>query len=126
MKLEVGMYVRTKKGIGKIETIEEDRTEIHFNCDSGLSIGFVKRGFTQEEIANMYKHNHNIKDLIEVGDIIKYKIDNVPLETKGYLTGVIEIEDNQMLHNIKENKDYHILSILTKEQFEAMVYKVVE
>lgn len=63
---------------------------------------------------------------LEVGDIIRYRIDKVPLETKGYLTGVIDIADEEMLKSIKEDKNYHVLQILTKEQFEEMSYKVKE
>ena len=63
---------------------------------------------------------------LEVGDIIRYRIDNVPLETKGYLTGVTDIADEEMLENIKEDKNYHILQTLTKEQFEEMSYKIKE
>ena len=63
---------------------------------------------------------------LEVGDIIRYRIDNVPLETKGYLTGVTDIADEEMLESIKKDKNYHVLQILTKEQFEQMAYKVDE
>lgn len=63
---------------------------------------------------------------LEVGDIIRYRIDNVPLETKGYLTDVTDITDEEMLESIKKDKNYHVLQILTKEQFEQMAYKVGE
>lgn len=69
--LKVGYYVRTPKGIAKIEEIIEDRTEIYFNCDTGLSISFIKKDFTQEEMADFYKHSHNIIDLIEAGYVDK-------------------------------------------------------
>ena len=42
-KLEVGHFIRTIKGIGRIEEITEDRTEIYFNCDTGLTISFIKK-----------------------------------------------------------------------------------
>ena len=120
MKLEVGMYVRTPKGIGRIETIEEDRSEITFNCDSGLSISFVKRGFTKEEMANTYKHSNNIIDLIEVGDYVNGKLVEDIFDKTNYADKSIKL---------KGSGDYwyneHIKSIVTKEQFESMEYKVV-
>ena len=126
MKLEVGMYVRTPKGIAKIEEITEDRTEIYFNCDTGLSISFIKKDFTQEEMAEFYKHSHNIIDLIEVGDYVNgFKIDRVdkPCELNPY---------GSLKHHQNEYCDYEdilgseIKSIVTKKQFESMSYKVGE
>ena len=125
MKLEVGMYAYSKScrdyGIGKIVDITE----------SGL-------GFKGDLVDIQYRHSkHAIEntdviagfdtmDLIEVGDIIRYRIGKVPLETKGYLTGVTDITDKEMIENIKENKNYHVLQILTKEEFEKRAYKVGE
>lgn len=37
-----------------------------------------------------------------------------------------EIADEEMLENIKEDKNYHVLQVLTKEQFEEMSYKIKE
>ena len=118
MKLEVGMYVRTPKGIAKIEEITEDRTEIYFNCDTGLSISFIKKDFTQEEMAEFYKHSHNIIDLIEVGDYVNG--DKVIYTNDGY------IEVGEESDNIGFTSDKFIKSIVTKEQFEQMQYKVGE
>ena len=118
MKLEVGMYVRTPKGIAKIEEITEDRTEIYFNCDTGLTISFIKKDFTQEEMAQYYKHSDNIIDLIEVGDYVNgcrvHRIANC-------ITIILDNEENISWVNPNEIK-----SILTKEQFEQMAYKVGE
>ena len=138
MELEAGMYVRTPKGIGKIETIEEDRSEITFNCDSGLSISFVKRGFTKEEIANTYEHSNNIIDLIRERDFVKVRIDGVFInwfmvdlfedEDENEMLGIGCYEDG-LLNSISEYRPLNtleILEVLTKEQFESMSYKVGE
>lgn len=120
MKLEVGMYVRTPKGIAKIETIEEDRSEIYFNCDTGLSISFVKRGFTKEEMAKYYKHSYNIIDLIEVGDYVNgYYIEDVKESFVNVATGSNYFQRPTIFEN-------DIKSIVTKEQIESMSYKVEE
>ena len=72
------------------------------------------------------KHSKQLIDLIEVGDIIKYRIDNISttLETKGYIKGIVDIADEEMLQRIKSDKNYNILEILTHEQFETNCYKV--
>lgn len=72
------------------------------------------------------KHTKNIIDLIEVTDIIKYRINNISttLETKGYIEGIVDISDKEMLQRIKNDKNYEILEILTHEQFEQNSYKV--
>ena len=72
------------------------------------------------------KHSKQLIDLIEVKDVIKYRINNISttLETKGYLEGIIDISDEEMLQKIKSDKNYHILEILTKESYMANCYKV--
>ena len=74
------------------------------------------------------KHSKQLIDLIEVGDIIKYRIDNISttLETKGYIKGIVDIADEEMLQRIKSDKNYNILEILTREQYMANCFKVVE
>ena len=117
MKLEVGMYCRYKNfqnkiKIGKICEI--------IPADDMIVYDYI---ILEHDIINA---SFDIIDLIKKGDIIRYRIDKVPLETKGYLTGVIDITDEEMLENIKEDKNYHVLQILTKEQFEEMSYKIEE
>ena len=71
-------------------------------------------------------HSKQPKDLIEVKDVIKYRINNISttLETKGYVEGIVDISDEEMLQRIKNDKNYEILEILTKESYMANCYKV--
>ena len=123
MKLEVGMYCRYKNfqnkiKIGKIcEIIPADDMIVYDY------IILEHDGLLEHDIINA---SFDIIDLIKKGDIIRYRIDKVSLETKGYITGVIDITDEEMLKSIKEDKNYHVLQILTKEQFEEMSYEVGE
>lgn len=123
MKLEVGMYCRYKNfqnkiKIGKIcEIIPADDMIVYDY------IILEHDGLLEHDIINA---SFDINDLIKKGDIIRYRIDKVSLETKGYLTGVIDITDEEMIENIKEDKNYHVLQILTKEEFEKRAYKVGE
>lgn len=133
MKLEIGKFIRTPYGIRKIVNITKDdgygkpkvrviELDRHLNTPYKFDYIF----YADENVIKKCKTSYNIIDILEVGDIIRYRIDKVPLETKGYLTGVIDITDEEMLENIKEDKNYHVLQILTKEQFEQMSYKIKE
>ena len=140
MKLEVGMYVRTPKGIAKIEEIAEDRTEIYFNCDTGLSISFIKKDFTQEEMAKFYKHSHNIINLIEEKDLLEIEYFSLRYEKR--VTRIFEVTykegrfinldnskcqfmliDNDWTDNDKELEPI-IKSIVTKEMYSSVKYRV--
>jgi hypothetical protein len=124
MKLEVGMYCRynnfqNKIKIAKIKGIQK--------ADEVFRYDYISFDNDDGELeTNIIKASYNIIDILEVGDIIRYRIDKVSLETKGYLTGVIDITDEEMIESIKEDKNYHVLQILTKEQFEEMSYKIKE
>ena len=134
-KLEVGHFIRTIKGIGRIEEITEDRTKIYFNCDTGLTISFIKKDFTQEEMAQYYKHSDNIIDLIEVGDYLNgFKVSKI----ERYDTNTIIKIGNSTFNVLEGEKIYtpscdnnnsyekieKLKSIVTKEQFESISYKL--
>ena len=115
-KIEVEEYVRFNNGeIGKAIDIKENPSRIVYSEYGEIGL-----------ISDIAKHSKQLIDLIEVEDIIKYRINNISttLETKGYIEGIVDISDEEMLQRIKSDKNYHILEILTKEQFEANCYKV--
>lgn len=84
--------------------------------------------YEQDWFDSMAVENFSDKpiDLIEVKDVIKYRINNISttLETKGYVEGIVDISDEEMLQRIKNDKNYEVLEILTHEQYEANCYKV--
>ena len=114
MKLEVGMYVRTNEGkITKL--IEIDK------------YGF-KRFDKLVDFTNykIIKASHNIIDLIEVGDYINGYI---VLEIIKDNLGKTYIEcgcKDEIAHNYIYDTFYEedIKSIITKEQFSAMEYRL--
>ena len=117
-EIKVGEYVRTKEGeIHKVIKIIEDDGDWDYYC-CGNNVGYFAM-----DIANHSKH---LIDLIEVKDVIKYRINNISttLETKGYIEGIVDISDEKILQKIKSDKNYHILEILTKESYMANCYKV--
>ena len=120
MKLEVGMYVRTDNGIiGKIyEKIGDMFTYKDSNRD------YITYGLLHTEII---KASHNIIDLIEVGDYVN---DNRVI-TDVYRTpsgNFVEVDSRYIVFGwgtgmIPENE---IETIVTKEQFCSMEYKINE
>lgn len=131
MELEVGMYVRTKCGIEQIYRIDNNKTKWKYvyklkeqDGDGCINIGIL----SSEDIL---KASHNIIDLIEVGDYVNgYKISGVydddgvvneyNLKHKKCLGKNIYDEDYQEYLIYEEE----IETIVTKEQMEAMAYKV--
>lgn len=129
-EIEVGEYVRTKDGrIAQIKSIDYEAGIYRFDRiiyinDFGMKEDVLYNNEMFKKL--IVKHSKQLIDLIEVKDVIKYRIDNISttLETRGYVEGIVDISDEEMLQEIKSDKDYHILEILTKEQFEANCYKV--
>lgn len=107
MKLEVGMYVRTLNGIAKIDKIQDNVMKD--------TKGYLHYG-------DFIKASHNIIDLIEAGDYVNdekvIKIFNPMFLSIGELPYVITINSKYEEQEIK--------TIVTKEQFEQMAYKVGE
>ena len=121
MELEKGMYARTENGIKEILEYEyddeyENGHKIHFKGDK---YGML---YTEEELP---KASHNIIDLIEVGDYVNGK--QVIRINTDY---IFDYSEEILLIYFSEN-DYiysktDIKSIVTKEQFGSMSYKVGE
>ena len=143
--MNVGDYVRTKYGIAKIIDLKEnpygektiyilDKEIINiYDCDGGKLaccnpfINDMQDRFDTKfgDEKCIIKSSPNIIDLIEVGDyvngyLVKGKTnDEVIVEYYCYSK---ELCDGHYLH---WHKDY-IKSIVTKQQFESMEYKVGE
>ena len=136
MKLEVGMYVRFDYHrvtipiqISKIKEkhYEDIEKYYYYLTDNGLVI-------SEEQII---KASHNIIDLIEVGDYVNgYLIDYIDTERRFLRSERPYREKSSWYKDLEEKgKDYNmclhfknedIKSIVTKEQFSQMEYKVVE
>lgn len=124
-EIKVNEYVRTNKGnIGKVVEI---RLGLNKNTELYQNVYMLDNGLWTI-LDYIVKHSKQLIDLIEVKDIIKYRIDNISttLETKGYIEGIVDVSDEEMLQRIKNQKSYKILEILTHEQFEQNSYKVGE
>ena len=141
-KIEIDEYIRNKAGyIGKVKKIiepDEYITERYYCCETTMA---------SEYRSQIIKHSNQLIDLMEVGDVIKYKIENVALETRGYLEGITDIsyysgqtKEEQFDNLIKRNlvdSDFDIFGIndfsddfikdqnLGKEQEELIIKSIV-
>lgn len=117
MKIKVNDYVRTKEGyICKILKLNEPRYD-----DGYLDFNDINSPKIYKP--NIVKASPQIIDLIEVGDVIRAFSDLHDLLGNE----LFEIRDEQHLKHLKNgfNKGYfHLISIVTKEQFEQMEYKI--
>ena len=107
--LSVGMYCRTLNGIVKIDKIKD-------------SIIIDTKGKTH--FGDLIKSSYNIIDILEVGDYV-----NGHLVKATYLKGVTKyIKLDNAYENGEGIRTYteDIKSVITKEQFEQMAYKVGE
>lgn len=113
MKLEVGMYVRTKDGY-----VSQYRYYDTTNMGKLLCIPLSNRTFAN--IEDIIKASHNIIDLIEVGDYVNgYYVEDV---LKTFVN--VAVGSNYFQSPTIYEKD--IKSIVTKEQFENMKYGIAK
>ena len=132
LTINIGDYVRTKYGISKIIDLKEnpygektiyvlDNKIISMcECEEGIlysTINPLAEDLIDEfdinfgDESQIIKSSSNIIDLIEVGDILTIK------DMLGN-TSKVEVDENFKLLSGK------IVSIVTKEQFESMEYKI--
>ena len=121
MKIEEGMYVRTKKGeISKIKWITFQRwegintVEATFNLENGDILMYPN---------DKFKASYNIIDLIEVGDYVNgKKVDRISFIEDTYYIKTKVSNTN----NYDYLPEHLIETILTKEQYENNCYKLEE
>ncbi len=124
--IEIGEYVRTKTGhIAKLL----EKTEYDYSFDDVVATPFgEQREWLSVEygIKNIVKHSKHLKDLIEVGDIVKYKLKNFKHTNVAIVRLVQDARSNKekMLIDGYNLEQIDILEILTKESYMADCYKV--
>lgn len=130
MEIKVGEYVRTIYGeIFKVVEITKKNenyilvdAEVDRSTDRDCNDNFLEK-------VEITKHSPNIIDIIEVDDVIKYKElrDWTMYGTKANETYILNLKSQKEVDKFKkcvEDKDIEFVSIVTKEQFEEMEYKV--
>ena len=113
--IEAGEYVRTKNG--KIDKVVSN------NCYMEKYIKAEKDFIFCNSIV---KHSKQLIDLIEVGDIVKYKLKNLKYTNVTTVRLVQDARSNKEKKLIDgyNLKQIDILEILTKEQYNINCYKV--
>ena len=124
-KLEPNIYVRTEKGIGKINYFINNNYTQKFTYIDNKGVSNI---LENDEII---KASHNIIDLIEEGDYVnglrveKSKYGEL-YTSYTYMGGDIGLQQETYTTFLKDYEKDDVYSILTREQFESMSYKVDE
>lgn len=117
-EISVGEYVRTNNhGIKRIDTIWENKTINKYGYEVGSE--WDGKLYSIIKTTDIVKHSKDIKDLLQIGDIIITnnlcgeitKIDGDTIYLANYM-GTCNIED--------------IESIITKEQIKQMEFRIKE
>ena len=121
MKLEVGMYLRTKDGeIHKIKSINDEY--IKYENDFGIPY---------ESKEYIVKASYNIIDILEVGDyvngseILDFKYEFIE-ENDNFINFAVVTENCYLEDTDSWIIEKNIKSVITHEQIEQMAYKVGE
>lgn len=129
MKLEIGKFIRTPYGIRKIVNITKDdgygkpkvrviELDRHLNTPYKFDYIF----YTDENVIKKCKTSYNIIDILEVGDYVNgYPIYEI-VEYEDDTRAIVISDDNKSIMWKKQD----IKSIVTKEQFKNMEYRIGE
>lgn len=124
--IEVGDYIRTKKGlIAKVCAYQD----LKIYDDKGKSAIFYSFDTDKGTIADVEiaKHSKNIINLLEVGDYLNgYLVTDIDKNNQMICLLMPFNEENQSNFNIVWNTKYSIKTILTKEQFKNAEYRIPE
>jgi transcriptional regulator with XRE-family HTH domain len=114
-EIKVGEYVRFRSGkIDKVTHIEKNANKMWFENTSG-----------EKTMISIVRHSFNILDLIKVGDYVNgIKIISIIQQADTMKTISLCGFDNDYLDIKLNNRD--IETVVTKEQFENIEYKVEE
>ena len=118
-KIEVGEYVKTKRGIGKILEIKTVQPKMYGKHDVVYLIDKSPHMYISD--IEFIKHSKNIIDLIEVGDYVNgmlvteisknHKVINICFYNGLYANNLTLVEAD-------------IKSIVTKESCESLEYRI--
>ena len=129
MKLEVGIYVRTKKGIAKIidRILEPD----HYYFKMWVTDKFLEINDDTEYISevDVIKASYDIIDILEIGDAIAIDVidkNNYPTIIGINFARIDNIVELASIKDMLKNESAKLLTIITHEQMEQMAYKVGE
>ena len=126
--MKVGDYVRTDTGkIAKIKNIIDygKDNEFEYLNYNDVCVLTTENDYNQDVAGcrgRIIKSSPNIIDLIEAGDYVNGELVYDRIENKLYLDG----DTGEIFINNDKTTDEPIFTIVTKEQFESMEYKIGE
>lgn len=125
-EIKVGDYIRLlrNQGINKIIDIDEDGfliLENYIADEWGEECSQISPNDIKNEIK---KHNEDIFNLIEVNDIIQYRVNSLSERKVGRVKKYIDARSNREYLRIEgfDIKKIYIEKILTHEEFERDCY----
>ena len=124
-EIKEGEYIRTKQGyIAKVEDIGENI----IMCDSDIYSDYeIAPVLVGEQMKLITKHSFNIIDLIEVNDYVNGNLVlDIDVEDGMICLLMPFDEENLSYFNVVWNTKNFIKTIVTKELFNSVMYKVVE
>lgn len=124
--IEVGEYVRTESG--HIARLLE-KTEYDYLFDGVIAEPFGEQWTwlsVNDGIKKIVKHSKQLIDLIEAGDIVKYRLKNFKYTNVTKVNVIRDVRSNKesILIDGYNLEQIDILEILTKEQYNINCYKV--
>jgi hypothetical protein len=114
MDIKENEYVRTKSG--KIDIFKEkDENYMFARCQKNTYWIF-----------DITKHSKNLRDIIEVGDIVEYQVNSLSKLKIGRVKSYRDARSNKEYLGVEgfDITKIYIKSILTHEQYNANCYKV--
>lgn len=125
-EIEVGNYIRLTRnqGINKIIDIDEDGFLILENYIAD-EWGEECEQISPQDIKNeIIKHSEDIFDLIEVNDIIQYRVNSLSETKVGRVKKYIDARSNKEYLGVEgfDIEKIYIEKILTHEEFERDCY----
>ena len=123
MELKVGMYVRLVNDVEDIVVINKIANVFETTILTENNGSIYQGEYTKE---NVVKASYNIIDILEVGDYVnRYPVTAVLSSNNKVYEIQVKRPNNRTgvwIERIRKNED--IKSIVTKEQFENMEYKI--
>ena len=125
MELKPNMYVRIEKGIYKINYFINNNYTQKFTYIDNKGVSNI---LENDEII---KVSHNIIDLIQAGDYVNgLRVEESKYgklyTSYTYMGGDIGLQQETYTTFLKDYEEDDIYSIVTREQFESMSYKMGE
>lgn len=133
--LKVGNFVRTRYGIGKIDDTQmfmNKYFQVHLDTNKGKIYSIPDNSYWNDE-KDIIKASDKLIDLVDVGDYVN-GMEVIAIDSDGRLYVPEDLgqpydrvfSNGCFYHTLLDMNTFKIKSIVTKEMFDQMSYKVGE